>query len=64
MSQVCYICGKKPQVGNTRSHANNAMKRRFKPNLQKVRALVDGKQKKILACTSCIKAGKITKVVS
>ena len=63
MSRVCEICGKKPQVGNNRSHANNATKRLFKPNLQKVRALINGKQKKILVCTSCIKADKVTKVV-
>ncbi|HOT40647.1 MAG TPA: 50S ribosomal protein L28, partial [Candidatus Syntrophosphaera thermopropionivorans] len=40
MSKVCDICGKKAQVGNLRSHALNATKRRFYPNLHLVRAVV------------------------
>jgi large subunit ribosomal protein L28 len=34
MAKVCQITGKKPQVGNHVSHANNKRKRRFLPNLQ------------------------------
>ncbi|WAJ70102.1 50S ribosomal protein L28 [Catenovulum adriaticum] len=34
MSKVCQVTGKKPVVGNNRSHAKNATKRRFLPNLQ------------------------------
>ena len=37
MSRVCQITGKRPQVGNNVSHANNKTKRRFNPNLQKKR---------------------------
>lgn len=37
MSKVCDITGKRPQVGNNVSHANNKTKRRFNPNLQKKR---------------------------
>lgn len=37
MSKVCQITGKRPQVGNNVSHANNKTKRRFNPNLQKKR---------------------------
>jgi large subunit ribosomal protein L28 len=40
-----------------------ATKRRFNPNLQKVRALVDGSPRRVYACTRCLKAGKITKAV-
>ncbi len=58
---MCEICGKKPASGNNVSHAHNITKRRFNPNLQKVRALVDGKPKRITVCTSCLKAGKVTK---
>ncbi|MCD6249829.1 MAG: 50S ribosomal protein L28 [candidate division Zixibacteria bacterium] len=61
MSKVCEICGKKTMFGNNVSHAHNITKRRFVPNLQRVRALVDGSPKRILVCTSCIKAGKVTK---
>jgi len=34
MARVCEISGKRPQVGNKVSHANNKSKRRFYPNLQ------------------------------
>ena len=40
MARVCQITGKKPQVGNNVSHANNKTKRRFYPNLQKKRFFV------------------------
>jgi len=61
MAKVCEICGKKPMVGSHVSHAHNVTKRRFKPNLQNVRAAVDGQTKKIVVCTSCIKAGRVVK---
>jgi len=48
-------------VGNRVSHANNKTKRRTLPNLQKVRAVVDGSTIRLLACTRCIKAGKVVK---
>ncbi|MEE9443949.1 MAG: 50S ribosomal protein L28 [candidate division Zixibacteria bacterium] len=63
MSKVCEICGKKPGVGNSVSHAQNRTKRRWNPNLQTVRAKVDGVPKKMKVCTSCLKAGKVTKNV-
>ena len=61
MSKVCEICGKKPMVGNNVSHAHNVTKRRFNPNLQNVRALMDGKKKKMVVCTKCIKSGHVVK---
>lgn len=61
MSKECRICGKKPMVGNNVSHAHNVNKRRFNPNLQRVKALFDGQVKHINVCTSCIKAGKVVK---
>lgn len=63
MAKVCEICGKKPLYGNNVSHANNRTRRRFEPNLQKVRALVNGQRKRITVCTSCIQAGKVMKTV-
>ena len=42
MSKQCEICGKKPVVGRTVSHAHNVRARRFEPNLQTVRALING----------------------
>ena len=45
MAKVCYVTGRKARSGNTRSHAMNASKRKFKANLQKVTILVDGQPK-------------------
>lgn len=61
MSKQCEICGKKPMVGNNVSHAHNLNKRRFNPNLQRVRAVRNGQTKKIMACTRCIRSGLVTK---
>ena len=38
-----------------------ATKRRFNPNLQRVRIVVDGPPKRAYVCTRCLKAGKVTK---
>jgi large subunit ribosomal protein L28 len=43
------------------SHSHRRTKRRFDPNVQRVRALVDGTPRRLYACTSCIKAGKVVK---
>ncbi|MCL1908708.1 MAG: 50S ribosomal protein L28 [Holophagaceae bacterium] len=63
MSRQCEICGKKPQFGHKISHAHNVSNRRWLPNLQSVRALVNGTPKRIRVCTSCLQAGKVTKNV-
>ena len=62
MARKCDICGKKPMTGHNISHAHNVTKRRFKPNLQHVRAQTpNGQTKKIVVCTTCIKSGRIVK---
>ncbi len=61
MAQKCELCGKGPQFGNNISHAHNTTRRRWNPNLQEVKAKVDGGSKRIRVCTGCIKAGKIVK---
>jgi large subunit ribosomal protein L28 len=63
MSRQCEICGKKPQFGHRISHAHNVTNRRWLPNLQYVRALVNGAPKRIRVCTSCLQAGKVIKNV-
>jgi large subunit ribosomal protein L28 len=47
--------------GHRISHAHNLTNRRWNINLQTVRAVVHGGIKKIRACTSCIKNGKVQK---
>src|SRR5262245_45289598 len=61
MAKVCFSCGKGPAFGHSRSHSMVASKRRFNPNLQKVRIDVGGTPRREYVCTRCLKAGKITK---
>lgn len=59
----CDICGKGPATGNNVSHANNKTKRRWLPNLQRVRAQVNGGTRRLTVCTTCVKSGRVTKAV-
>lgn len=61
MAKVCDVCGRGPQFGNRISHAHNVTKRRWNLNLQEVRAVVKGANKRIRVCTSCLKSGKVQK---
>ena len=61
MAKRCEICGKGPSVGNNVSHANNKTRRRWLPNLQRVKAKVDGTVRRLRVCTRCIRSGKIVK---
>jgi large subunit ribosomal protein L28 len=69
MSRVCEICGKKTSFGNQIARRGLPKKkggiglkttgvspRKFKPNIQKVRAFINGKVQRIRVCTSCLKA--------
>jgi len=57
------VCGKKPSFGNNRSHSMVATRRRFDPNLQRVRILVKGVPARAYVCTRCLKGGKVEKAV-
>jgi large subunit ribosomal protein L28 len=61
MAKKCAICGKIPVVGRQHSHANNLSPRRFEPNLQTVRALINGGTKRIRVCTRCLRSNKVVK---
>jgi large subunit ribosomal protein L28 len=61
--KVCYVCGKGPAFGHSRSHSMVATKRRFNPNLQKVRISVEGATRREYVCTRCLKSGKVLKGV-
>ena len=61
MAKRCEICNKGPVVGRTVSHAHNVGPRRFEPNLQTVRALVNGATRRLRVCTRCLRGGKVTK---
>ncbi|MBM4286850.1 MAG: 50S ribosomal protein L28 [Deltaproteobacteria bacterium] len=61
MARFCEVCGKGPQVGNNVSHANNKTKRRWLPNLRRVRAVQKGQVKYIQVCTRCLRSGRVVK---
>jgi len=60
MANKCDICGKGPAYGNNVSHAHNKTRKRWNPNVQKVRAKVGGKVKNVKACSRCIRSGSVT----
>ena len=59
----CFVCGKMRMAGQKVSHENNVTKRMFKPNIQRVRAKVNGRPKQVDVCTRCLRSGKIEKAV-
>ena len=61
MSKVCQVCGKRPVSGNNISHAHNKTKRRFLPNLQRIRVNVGGTNRRMRVCTRCIRSGLVLK---
>lgn len=61
MARVCEICGKGPASGNNVSHAHNKTRRRWLPNLKRVKAVVNGSVKRIRVCTACIRSGRVAK---
>ncbi len=67
MSRICFVCSKRPQVGNLVSHARNRVKRWIYPNVHKMCFIVTGSGSRNVVrgavCTKCVKAGKVEKVV-
>ena len=64
MAANCDVCAQGPIFGNSISHSHRRTSRRWTPNIQRVRAMVGpaGKTpKRINVCTSCLKAGKVTR---
>ncbi|HLQ73924.1 MAG TPA: 50S ribosomal protein L28 [Bacillota bacterium] len=62
MARKCYFTGKGTGSGNTRSHALNSNRRKWKANVQKVRVMVDGKPKRVYVSARALKSGKIERV--
>ena len=61
----CDICGKTLSHGNkisiARSHVSRRTIRTFKPNLRKVKAIVNGQTKTIHVCAKCLRSGKVVR---
>jgi large subunit ribosomal protein L28 len=60
---VCEICQKTANHGNklsiTRSHISKRSPRTWKPNLRRVKAVMNGETKRIYVCAKCLKDGKV-----
>ncbi|MFQ5913915.1 MAG: 50S ribosomal protein L28 [Nitrospinota bacterium] len=63
MAKRCEICRKAPVVGNRISHAHKVSKRRWEPNLQKIRVQANGGTRRMRVCTQCIRSGKVKKAM-
>lgn len=63
MARECIICDKRTVTGNNVSHSHLKTKRRWMPNLQKVKALINGEVRRVYVCTKCLKAGKIQRAL-
>lgn len=61
VAAVCDVCGKGPGFGHNVSHSHRRTKRRFDPNIQRVRAVIKGTPQRVNVCTSCLKAGKVSR---
>jgi len=61
MSNRCEICGKGTMTGNKVSHSNRRTRTESKPNVQKVKAVVDGTPKRVRVCARCLRSGKVEK---
>ena len=64
MASVCELCNKKPSFGMSVSHSHRRTRRRWNPNIQRVRAVVNGAPKRVNVCTGCLKSGKVQKPVA
>ena len=64
MAYKCEVCGKKSEHGNTVSHSHIGTKRTWKPNIQRIRAIVNGAPQRVYVCTRCIRTGKVQRNVS
>ncbi|MFZ5643324.1 MAG: 50S ribosomal protein L28 [Bacillota bacterium] len=63
MAKKCSVCGKGVRVGMQVSHSHIRTKRTWSPNLQRVKALVEGTPRRILVCTRCLRSGKVQRAI-
>ncbi|MBR1420651.1 MAG: 50S ribosomal protein L28 [Selenomonadaceae bacterium] len=59
MAAFCEICHKHAGTGMNVSHSHIRTKRTWKPNIQHVRAIIDGQVKRIYVCTKCLRSGRV-----
>ena len=61
MAAVCDVCAKKPSFGHNVPWSKKKTNRRWNPNIQRVRATINGAAQRVNVCTSCLKAGKVSR---
>lgn len=59
----CDVCGKGVSFGIKVSHSHRRSNRTWKPNIKKVRAIVNGSVKSVNVCTRCLRSGKVQRAV-
>ena len=59
----CSICEKDINFGLNVSHSNKKSNRAWKPNIKKVKAVVNGSAKTLSVCTRCLRSGKVERAV-
>ena len=59
----CDCCGKGVTFGIKVSHSHRRSNRAWKPNVKRVKAIVDGSPRYIHACTRCLRSGKVTRAI-
>ena len=59
----CEICGKGVSFGKKYSHSHIRTNRQWKPNVQRVKAIVDGTPQKVYVCTRCLRSGKVQRAI-
>ena len=63
MASICEICAKGEMSGMNVSHSHLKTKRKWKPNIQRVRAIVNGETKHVNVCTRCLRSGKVERAI-
>ncbi len=63
MARLCEVCNKTVWSGKQVSHSHIRTNRNWSPNIQRVRAVVNGRVKRIRVCTSCLRAGKVQRAI-
>jgi large subunit ribosomal protein L28 len=59
----CSVCDKGVSFGLKVSHSNRKTNRVWKPNIRRVKAVVDGSPQRVHVCTRCLRSGKVTRAV-
>lgn len=59
----CDVCGKGVSFGHNVSHSVRRTKRMWKPNIRRVKAVVNGTNKTVHVCAGCLRSNKVTRAV-